>query len=124
MSLGGVTDPDQIGAKQLHAMADDLGVRATVVLKAADSLSEQLHQTMPEVVTRFADTFGLVPDPGTHPDHYPQTNPTSDHTASRIITLSSAFQSDTPSYWNASHPEHQDNLIRSSRPYADNVPAV
>lgn len=61
MSLGGVTDPDQIGARQLHAMADDLGVRATVVLKAADSLSEQLRQTIPEVVTRFADTFGSTP---------------------------------------------------------------
>ncbi len=61
MSLGSVTDPDQIGAKQLQAMADDLGVRATVVLKAADSLSEQLRQTMPEVVTRFADTFGPSP---------------------------------------------------------------
>ncbi len=61
MSLGGVSDPDQIGVKQLHAMADDLGVRATVVLKAAASLSEQLHQTMPDVVTRFADTWGTSP---------------------------------------------------------------
>lgn len=61
MSLGGVTDPDQIGAKQLHAMADDLGVRAAVVLKAAASLSEQLSQQMPYVVTRFADTFGSSP---------------------------------------------------------------
>ena len=56
--LTGPSDPDQIGAKQLHAMADDLGVRATVVLKAAVSLSEQLHQTMPDVVTRFADIWG------------------------------------------------------------------
>ena len=61
MSLGGVSDPDQIGAKQLHAMADDLGVRATVVLKATASLSELLHQTMPDVVTRFADTWGTSP---------------------------------------------------------------
>lgn len=61
MSLGGVTDPDQISAKQLHAMADDLGVRPTVVLKAAARLSEQLQQTMPDVVTQFKDTFGPSP---------------------------------------------------------------
>ena len=61
MSLGGVTDPDQIGTKQLHAMADDLGVRAPVVIKAAASLSEQLTQVMPETVNRFADTYGTSP---------------------------------------------------------------
>lgn len=61
MSLGGVTDPDQIGAKQLHALADDLGMRATVVTKAAAGLSDQLQQTIPEVVNRFADTFGTSP---------------------------------------------------------------
>jgi len=61
MSLGGVTDPDQIGPKQLHALADDLGVRATVVTKAAASMSDQLQQTIPDVVTRFADIFGASP---------------------------------------------------------------
>ena len=61
MNLGGVTDPDQIGAKQLHALADDLGVRATVVTKAATTMSEQLQQTIPDVVTRFADVFGPSP---------------------------------------------------------------
>jgi len=61
MSLGGVTDPDQIGAKQLHAMADDLGVRAAVVLNAATGLSEQLLQTIPDVVNRFEDSFGPSP---------------------------------------------------------------
>ena len=61
MSLGGVTDPDQIGAKQLHAMADDLGVRPAVVLNTATGLSEQLLQTMPDVVNRFRDTFGPSP---------------------------------------------------------------
>jgi serine/threonine-protein kinase HipA len=61
MSLGSVTDPDQIGAKQLHALADDLGMRPTVVTKAAASMSDQIQQTMPDVVARFADTFGPSP---------------------------------------------------------------
>jgi len=61
MSLGGVTDPDQIGTKQLHAMADDFGVRAPMILKAAASLSEQLTQVIPEVVGQFAGSYGTSP---------------------------------------------------------------
>lgn len=61
MSLGGVTDPDQIGAKQLHAVADDLGVRATVVTKAAATMSDQIQQAIPEVAKHFADNFGPSP---------------------------------------------------------------
>lgn len=61
MSLGGVTDPDQIGAKQLHSLADDLGVRATVVTKATASMCDQLQQAMPDVAKHFADTFGPSP---------------------------------------------------------------
>lgn len=34
---------------QLHAVADDLGVRATVVTKAAATMSDQIQQALPEV---------------------------------------------------------------------------
>ncbi len=61
MSLGGVTDPDQIGTRQLHTLAEDLGVRATAVTEAATTLSVQLQQALPEVVARFTEAFGKSP---------------------------------------------------------------
>lgn len=61
MNLGGVTNPDQIGKKQFHALADDFGVRAPMVLNAITSLSEQLTLVIPEVIERFADTWGSSP---------------------------------------------------------------
>ena len=115
MSLGGVTDPDQIGAKQLHAMADDLGVRATVVLNAATGLSEQLLQTMPDVVNRFGDTFGPSPILERIPIIINKQIRRLTHIASRIVIYRSAYQSGIPESSHASRPEHQDNSVRSPR---------
>jgi serine/threonine-protein kinase HipA len=61
MSLGGVSDPDQIGTKQLQAMAEDLGVRPNVVMKAAANLSDQLQGAILDTVAEFADSFGNSP---------------------------------------------------------------
>lgn len=61
MSLGGVSDPDQIGTKQLHAFAEDLGVRPNVIAKAAAALSDTLHTVIRDTVAQFADTFGSSP---------------------------------------------------------------
>jgi len=61
MSLGSVSDSDQVGTKQLQAMAEDLGVRPLVVIKAAAALSEQLHEAIPETVSKFADMFDKSP---------------------------------------------------------------
>lgn len=61
MSLGGVSDPDQIGLRELHAMAEDFGVRAPMVIKAATNLSEQLTEAIPKVIERFTDSYGSSP---------------------------------------------------------------
>ncbi|MEZ6043635.1 MAG: type II toxin-antitoxin system HipA family toxin [Planctomycetaceae bacterium] len=61
MSLGGVTDPDQIGVRQLQAVAEDLGVRAAVVTKAVATMSDQLQIALPDVVDRFSQLFGPSP---------------------------------------------------------------
>lgn len=61
MSLGGVSDPDQIGKNQLQAMAEDLGVRPPVVLKSAAALCEQLYEALPVTVSKFAEMFGSSP---------------------------------------------------------------
>jgi hypothetical protein len=61
MSLGGVSDSDQIGPKQLHAMAEDLGVRPNVVMKSVATLSEQLYEAIPETASKFSDMFGNSP---------------------------------------------------------------
>ena len=61
MSLGGITDPDLVGAKQLEALADDLGIRHNVVIKAAKTLCEQLQNAIPTTVEQFAASYGNSP---------------------------------------------------------------
>lgn len=61
MSLGGVSDPDQIGHHHLQAMADDLGVRGRVVINAASSLCEKLSESIPSTSEKFAALYGDSP---------------------------------------------------------------
>ena len=61
MNLGGVTDPDQIGSRQLEALAADVGVRPTVVTNLAINMGERLQHAIPACVQRFTDAYGSSP---------------------------------------------------------------
>ena len=61
MSIGGVSNPDQVGKRQLQALAADLQMRPNAVIRAATSLVEQLPEAIAETTQSFADRFGDSP---------------------------------------------------------------
>ncbi len=61
MSLGGAWDPDLVSAKHLSGLADDLGVRASIVMDQAKELADRIVLALPLVVEDYQLQFGESP---------------------------------------------------------------
>lgn len=61
MSVGGAWNPDVVYAKQLSALADDLGVRSNIVIEQVKELADRIATSLPLVVSGFRERFGDSP---------------------------------------------------------------
>jgi serine/threonine-protein kinase HipA len=61
MSLGGGWNPDLVGTKHLDRLADDLGIRSSIVMDQAKELAERIAVSLPLVVDDYRQQFGESP---------------------------------------------------------------
>lgn len=61
MTLGGVSDPDQVGTKQLQALASNLHINANAVVRETNLMIDQISEALPHSIENFATQFGDSP---------------------------------------------------------------
>lgn len=61
MRVGGAWNPDVVNAKHLSALAEDLGIRSSIVIEQAKELADRIAISLPLVVDGYRERFGDSP---------------------------------------------------------------
>ena len=61
MNFGGVWDPDLINLKHFDGLANDIGIRTSLVIEQAKELSERVVASLPIVIESYRQQFGESP---------------------------------------------------------------
>jgi serine/threonine-protein kinase HipA len=61
MNVGGAWNPDVVNAKHLRALAEDLGIRSSIVIEQAKEMADRIAISLPLVMDRYRERFGDSP---------------------------------------------------------------